>query len=456
MKNSKRLLILAVVLFSLVLVSCGGSSDTPAESADSASVVKVSNDPYIETLSDEARDCVECHAKETHGIVEDWDDSRHATENVSCIDCHEVDDDSPMALKNVNGHGDVKVSVSLLVPPSVCEECHEDEVSEFHASGHQRAALQVESKDAMQALINHHEGRDHPEFGGASEETGCMVCHGVRFDVDSTGRPSPETYPSSGIGNVYPNGEVGNCVVCHTRHKFNIAEARKPEACASCHIGPDHPDLEIYENSKHGQIFATEGEEWKWDSAPGEWEPGDYRAPTCATCHMSGIGDLEVTHNVSERLYWNLWAKVSKVRSDPDPMSMWTGDGEAGRAKMEQVCSECHTSTLTEGFFASGDKAVNLYNVAYWEPIEAMRVELAEAGLLKENPWNDEFMVLHYHIWHHDGRRARQGAMMGGPDWAHWHGFFMLQQKLYRATSIYEQRMESGQIEEDYFAGAMQ
>jgi mono/diheme cytochrome c family protein len=226
-----------------------------------------------------------------------------------------------------------------------------------------------------------------------------------------------------------------------------MAEARKPDACGGCHLGPDHPDMEIYENTKHGQIFAAEGDEWTWDSAPGEWEPGDYRAPTCATCHMSGIGDLPVTHNVSERLYWNLWAKSSKVRNSNDPMDMLTGDGEAGRAEMEQVCSECHTSAHTEAFFESGDRAVKLYNEEYWAPVEAMRSELADAGLLKDNPWEDEFQILYYHIWHHDGRRARQGAMMGGPDWAHWHGFFMLQQKLNRATEIYNYRMETGEIE---------
>jgi hypothetical protein len=31
-------------------------------------------------------------------------------------------------------------------------------------------------------------------------------------------------------------------------------------------------------------------------------EPGDYDAPTCAACHMSGIGELSSTHNVNERL----------------------------------------------------------------------------------------------------------------------------------------------------------
>ena len=126
---------------------------------------------------------------------------------------------------------------------------------------------------------------------------------------------------------------------------------------------------------------------------------------------------------------------------------MFYGDGDKGRELMMEVCQTCHSSTHTETYFVSGDNAVKLYNEAYWEPVEAMRVELAEAGLLKENPWEDGFLNLHYYIWHHDGRRARQASMMGAPDWAHWHGFFMLQQKLYLATAIYEQRIETGEIE---------
>jgi len=434
MRNVKYVMILfGILLISIALVSCAGDS-TPSGEEETAA------------LTDEARECIECHATETHGIVADWDSSGHALQGISCIDCHEVDPDSPLALTGVEGHEDLALSVSMLVPPSVCGECHENQVAQFNDSGHYRAHIQRIPKDSLTALVEVHEGQNHPEFKTASDETGCMQCHGTEYEVDETGHPTPATYPSAGIGNVFPNGEIGNCTVCHSRHSFDIAEARKPDACGGCHLGPDHPDIEIYENTKHGQVFAAEGEEWVWDRPSGEWEPGDFRAPTCAACHMSGIGDLEPTHNVTQRLYWNLWAKESRVRSGNDVLSPWLGDGEAGREEMMEVCSACHSSLHTTAYFESGDKAVKLYNESYWEPVEAMRVELEAAGLLKENPWEDEFMILHYYIWHHDGRRARQGAMMGAPDWAHWHGFFTMQQKLYRAREIYEYRMETGQI----------
>ena len=46
------------------------------------------------------------------------------------------------------------------------------------------------------------------------------------------------------------------------------------KACTDCHLGPDHPDIEVYENSKHGQIYAAEDHTWNWTAAPDAWEPG--------------------------------------------------------------------------------------------------------------------------------------------------------------------------------------
>ena len=131
---------------------------------------------------------------------------------------------------------------------------------------------------------------------------------------------------------------------------------------------------------------------------------------------MSGIGDLTTTHNVSERLKWNLWAKESKVRNSPDPLSPLTGDGVEGRKKMVKVCGNCHSTLHTTNFFEQADLNIELYNEGYYQPAEAMRKELADKKLLKDNPWDDEFQIIYYHLWHHEGRRMRQGAAMGGPD----------------------------------------
>ncbi|MDJ0655044.1 MAG: multiheme c-type cytochrome [Xanthomonadales bacterium] len=397
-------------------------------------------------LTVEGRACVDCHKHFQPGILADWKDSRHAHAGVSCIDCHAVPADSPMAVTHAE-LGEEIVTVSSLVSPAVCGRCHVKAKAQFDASGHFRSYHQIIPKDNLHALTQVHEGQSHPEFGGAPNETGCMQCHGTKIKLNGDNRPTPDTWPNNGMGNIYPDGATGNCTACHSRHKFSIAEARKPNACASCHLGPDHPNIEIYTNSKHGHIYNTDSDDWNWDTAPDAWEPGDYRAPTCATCHMSGIGDLEVTHNVTERLYWNLWAKESKVRGSDDVLSPILGDGPAGREKMKKVCNNCHSTLHTDGFFTQGDKAVNLYNEAYYRPATAMLEELREKDLLKANPWTDEFQITYYYLWHHQGRRARQGAMMGAADYAHWHGFFELQQDLYKLQQIHKARLESGAIE---------
>ncbi len=404
-------------------------------------------------ISPEGQKCVQCHAKETPGIIADWKTSRHGHVGVSCIDCHSVDSGSPLAAQNCPGVEGTKIYVSVLVTPKTCGRCHAAEVEEFTKSGHYRGRLQYNAEGArnyksMTALISTHEGRGIKEFQHTSDMVGCMQCHGSEIALDDNRRPTPQTWPTAGIATIYPDGSVGNCVVCHTRHTFNIAEARKPSACASCHLGPDHPDIEIFNNSKHGQIFNTEGSKWNYDSAPGAWEPGDYRAPTCAVCHMSGIGKLENTHNVSKRLHWNLWGKSSKVRNSENPLSPLTGNGIEGRKLMTQVCANCHTSRHTNNFFAQGDQNVLLYNQGYWNVAKEMFHELKAKGLLKKNPWADEFQKILYHLWHHEGRRMRQGALMAAPDYAHWHGVFECMQDLNELKIIHKKRMETGKIEE--------
>ena len=139
-----------IVVVALGAIACSGD----------ASDGEVAADPLAD-LTDEARDCVECHATETPGIVADWDGSAHAMEAVSCIDCHEVTPDSPLSIPDIEDHEDVGVAVAALVPPGACVECHEDPVAEFNMSGHYRAALQIEPKEGLAALVFTHEGQNH-------------------------------------------------------------------------------------------------------------------------------------------------------------------------------------------------------------------------------------------------------------------------------------------------------
>ena len=40
-------------------------------------------------------------------------------------------------------------------------------------------------------------------------------------------------------------------------HEFSAAQARTPDTCGKCHLGPDHPQMEIYNESKHGISFRA-------------------------------------------------------------------------------------------------------------------------------------------------------------------------------------------------------
>ena len=113
---------------------------------------------------------------------------------------------------------------------------------------------------------------------------------------------------------------------------------------------------------------------------------------------------------------------------------------------MKLVCKACHSTTHTDNFFIMGDKQVELYNV-YSAEATKMLEELKAKNLLLEDAWSDEFQDVYYHMCHHEGRRMRQGALMGGPDYSHWHGVFEVKNDIRKLRKIYKKRMESGKVE---------
>jgi hypothetical protein len=156
---------------------------------------------------------------------------------------------------------------------------------------------------------------------------------------------------------------------------------------------------------------------------------------------MSGIGELQTTHNVNDRLKWDLMHKRSEIRSGV------RGDGVKGDKLMQKVCVNCHGPSHTEATMKTLDNSVALYNL-YWDGAVKMKEELKAKGLLKKDPWRDGYQELMYYLWHHTGRRARQGSAMNGPDYAHWHGFFQMFQVYKDMQDIYEWRIKNNKIED--------
>ncbi len=58
--------------------------------------------------------------------------------------------------------------------------------------------------------------------------------------------------------------------------------------------------------------------------------------------------------------------------------------------------------------------------------------------------FDEEIEWAFYEFWHHEGRRARMGAMMMGPDYAWWHGFYDLKRTYQHIVELAEQARAAG------------
>src|SRR5262249_17154934 len=235
------------------------------------------------------------------------------------------------------------------------------------------------------------------------------------------GKRHPHTGPNAGTARINPNGSLGSCSACHARHNFSKAQAREPEACGKCHLGPDHPQMEIYQESKHGILYAANKSRLNMDKD--SWVVGkDYTAaPTCTTCHMGATPTQQSTHDVGARISWTLRPPISKKLDNADKR----------RAAMQDVCSNCHASPFVEGFYKQFDGLVNLYNDKFAKPATAIRNELMDRGVLTRADFDDKLDWIYWELWHHEGRRARHGASMSGPDYAWWHGIYDVAKNFY-------------------------
>ena len=220
-------------------------------------------------------------------------------------------------------------------------------------------------------------------------------------------------YACHNIGRPHEDGSAGECQQCHLRHEFSLEQVRRPETCNACHIGPDHPQYEIYTESPHGIAYATMGDSWNWDADPGTLTVEDFPAPTCAICHMSGFGTAGTTHDVGDRLTWFLFMPVSEQRP------AWTDN----RVRMQNVCLECHNRNFIDDFYAAADVATERVN-EWTQEGEDLRVALSEAGALTSAPFDEPIDFTIFELWHHWGRTAKFGVWMQGPDYSQWHGAY--------------------------------
>jgi len=423
--------------------------------------------------------CVACHRRQSPALVMEWERSRHAASGVGCAACHGANEGEADAWKH---HG---AFVSALVTPADCQPCHEREYTEFSRSHHAKGGEILASLDNVLA-----EKVAGMPGNIADAVNGCWQCHGgiVRFQTDAQGqvrrtpegRPllDPATWPNSGIGRLNPDGSKGSCHACHSRHAFEAKLSRSPENCGKCHMGPDHPQIEIYNESKHGIAFAAHREDMALDKE-GDWVLGrDYSAaPTCATCHIAGHAGPDGTvvgnsHDVGERISWTLRPVIStklnlviyedgykedfpdtrplpKIGDTLETSEKYAAGGalqsrtvprkvariltwQERRQAMASVCRNCHDTSFTDNFYKQYDDLVVLYNDKFARPAQQLMNDLtADHVLSSQAPFQHDVQWVFYELWHHEGRRARHGASMMGPDYTHWHGMYEVAKHFY-------------------------
>ena len=389
--------------------------------------------------------CVDCHSKSSAGLTRQWQQSAHAEAGVNCLDCHQAEAADKDAIEH---EGSV---IATIVSPKDCGRCHEPEFQQQEGSVHANAVALTRSR--LPALADNVSGRE-------MIAAGCAQCHGSEVEVRGDGSLSPDTWPNSGIGRINPDGSRGSCSACHGRHQFSKAQAREPSACTRCHSGPDSPDREVYDASKHGMLFAAHRDEMNLHSDA--WVAGkDYTAaPTCVTCHMGAAPGVKPTHDVGMRNAWNLNTPVSERQylvifedgdkqdlpeSSPLPKrgsELTKPDGSVGKVKfvaapdrrrqvMSKVCLECHGKGFAQAFMRQFDDVVELYNEKFGKPARAIMQALYRKKLLTPVPFDEPLEFTYWELWHDEGARARHGAAMASPNHAWWEGMYVVGRNFY-------------------------
>ena len=377
----------------------------------------------INVLENSKDDCVTCHREDTPGIVEQFGHSSMAAADVTCRDCHEVAEGYPGSVDHEGTY--------VLQRPSttMCAECHETEARQFVQSRHGLPAYvavfgsSVLSTDLLAQYETIPEGGyapDHSRNAIAALEGDdltpftCESCHNV-------GRPAED-------------GSIGQCFDCHLRHTFSLKQVRKPETCNACHIGPDHPQWEIYQESPHGIAYMTIGADWHWEAEPGTLGVQEFPAPTCATCHISGFGTVETNHDVGERLTWYLFAPISTQRPD------W----EENKTRMQGVCLECHNENFINDFYIAADLATARVNKWVVESDEIIQ-PLKDNGLLTTAAFDEPIDFTYFNLWHHWGRTTKFGVWMQGPDYSQWHGAYEVLSDLAELREMAGDKLEAAE-----------
>lgn len=335
-----------------------------------------------------ANPCLDCHREKTPGAVRIWEKSAHARAKVGCADCHGTD------------HARI-VRGEAPVDQKVCGRCHAKALAEHMKSRHGMGlhtgwgcTRNLHGRDPAECRHCHEKGSDRPvtrvqcarflKQSSEMGELGCNRCHKVE----------------------------SSCTSCHTDHDTDLKLARDPAVCSTCHMGPDHPQWEMWQTSRHGVLFR---------------DAGPSLGPTCQTCHMpQGNHDVSVGITMS-----------SGGAPYPAPRA------KTEREAMVAVCAGCHAPSFARKELARGD-AIRDQSLALLNEGERIIRDLADRRLLDPMPEDrpphplrgkvlvlDNQMLyedtshierLFFKMKKYDFAKTVKGAYHQNPAYTHWYG----------------------------------
>lgn len=299
--------------------------------------------------------CVTCHQASTPGAFHAWQGSGHANlqkirdlsneqdarfykkeklaaveknltdqgllkagehlKEVGCIDCH-----GPVGANSIRHDKD------LVMPDRAkCGTCHVQEFAEAESEKEQEWPQKQWGKGHPSHSVDWEANIDLAIWAAMPEREiaqGCDMCH----------------------------YQQNKCDGCHTRHTFSAAEARQPEACATCHNGVDHNEFENFMLSKHGTVYQTLGKDsWNFQAPLKDaLTKGNYTAPTCQFCHFEADGQF--SHNLVKKVRWAFNPQPAIADNLEHP---WFKDRKALWIK---TCSNCHSPSFADSYLTAADK----------------------------------------------------------------------------------------------------
>ncbi|RPI18488.1 MAG: hypothetical protein EHM58_05385 [Ignavibacteriae bacterium] len=231
--------------------------------------------PGKEIRVNQTQNCQKCH--NTKGIQQ-YKTSIHAKKNVGCEGCH------------LGGHSSKKISKNEVA--ATCGKCHGSHEKNFNNSVHQ-TVLQSGNQNAP-TCTDCHGSHQILTSKMTIESQSCLKCHLDEKLFPGEGRGSAKfvaDYKTSVHASIEKGGkEAAGCSDCHGDHMIqdpnnpqaSTIRAKMLETCGKCH----QQEVEHFKKSQHGT----------------ELMKGNFKAPTCASCH----GEHNIKSVVSSKEFTKL------------------------------------------------------------------------------------------------------------------------------------------------------